>query len=88
MAKCLNCGNSTNFNVWCKISKILEVEVDEEGRLKGVIGEPEDEGLQGEEEYWTLDEDLELSMVSCAWCGSSKVLVEKNLTDVVKKKTQ
>ena len=76
MAKCLSCGNTTNFNVWCKISRVLEVELDESEKVMAVIGEPEDEELQSQEEYFILDDDLELSMVGCAWCGSNNVLLE------------
>ena len=54
MAKCLDCGNTANFNVWCSVSKVLEVELDGQERLMNVIGEPEDETLQDEEEYWVL----------------------------------
>ena len=87
MAKCLDCGNTANFNVWCSVSKVLEVELDTQERLTNVIGEPEDETLQDEEEYWVLGDDLEFSLVSCAWCGSKKILVEKTLPPVIKKKT-
>ena len=75
MAKCLSCENRTNFNVWCTVSKVLEVELDNEERLKDVIGEPEDDKFQDEEEYWVLGDDLEFSMVSCAWCGSGNIMV-------------
>lgn len=86
MAKCLNCGNISNFNVWCTVSKVLEVELDSKERLKDVMGEPEDDMLQDDEEYWILGDDLEFAMVGCAWCGSRNVLVEKTLPPVVKKK--
>ena len=85
MAKCLNCENTTNFNVWCKVTKVLEVELDSDENIKTVIGEPEDEELQDEEEYWILDEAIELAMVSCAWCGSRNITIEKPLKDVTKK---
>lgn len=88
MAKCLNCGNSTNFNIWCTISKVLEVELDDRERLKNVLGEPEEEELQDEEEYWFPDDDLELSMVSCAWCGSRNVIVEKPIATIAGKKSE
>ncbi len=73
MSKCLSCGNTTNFNVWCTLSKVLEVELDENDKVSSVAGEPEEEGLQDEEEYWVLDDDIEFAMVSCAWCGSRNV---------------
>lgn len=85
MAQCLNCENKTNFNVWCTISKVLEVELDDQEKLREVIGEPENDTLQDDEEYWVLGDDLEFSMVSCAWCGSRKVHVEKSLPNVIKK---
>lgn len=85
MAKCLSCGNTTNFNIWCTISKILEVELDDQERIKDVIGEPEGEELQDEEECWVVEDDLEFAMVSCAWCGSKNILVEKSLTGTTKK---
>lgn len=85
MAKCLSCGNTTNFNVWCTISKVLEVELDGEERLRDVIGEPEDESLVSDEEYWVLGEDLEFALVSCAWCGSRNVLAERTIGGPVKK---
>ncbi len=87
MAKCLNCGNTTNFNVWCTISKILEVELDEQERIKEVLGEPEDEELRNQEECWVAEDDLELAMVNCAWCGSTNVLVEKFYTGTAGKAT-
>lgn len=85
MARCLNCNNTTNFNVWCTINKVLEVELDENENLKNIIGEPEQEELQGQEEYWLVEDDLEFAMVSCAWCGSKNVLVDKSLSDILKK---
>lgn len=86
MARCLGCGNTTNFNVWCSVSKVLEVELDSQEKLKDVIGEPEDDALKNDEEFWVLGDDLEFSMVSCAWCGSNKVMIEKSLPPGMKKK--
>lgn len=85
MAKCLNCNNTTNFNVWCKVSKILEIELDENERMKNVLGEPEEEMLRDEEDYWILEDDLEFAMVSCAWCGSRNVVTEKPIDELTKK---
>ena len=86
MAKCLSCGNTTNFNVWCKVSKVLEVELDDAEKIRAVVGEPESEELQAQEEYWLLDDDMELSMVNCAWCQSTNVLLHDILPFVPKKK--
>lgn len=72
MAKCRNCGNTTNFNVWCNIKKILEVELDEKNNLRAVVGEPEDETLQAEE-VTISDGDIQFSMVNCAWCSSEDI---------------
>lgn len=72
MAKCKNCGNTTNFNVWCEIRKIMEVELDETNNLIGIVGEPENENLI-QEEIRIVDGDIEFAMVSCAWCGSTKI---------------
>ncbi len=77
MAKCRNCGNTTNFNVWCNIKKILEVEIDENNNLMAVVGEPENYELR-EEEVSIVDDDLEFAMVSCAWCGSTDIEFQKN----------
>ena len=85
MAKCLSCGNITNFNIWCTLSKVLEVELDGNEKISGVIGEPEDENLREEEDYWVLEDDLEFAMVSCAWCGSRNVLIEKPLGEPTSK---
>jgi hypothetical protein len=73
MAKCLRCGNTTRFNMWCSIQKVLEVEVNEKGELIEICGEPEDERLRGLEDIVLLDEDLTFGMVSCAWCGSKEI---------------
>lgn len=78
MAKCRKCGNTTNFNVWCNIRKILEVELDENNNIYAVVGEPEDEALKGEE-ISVADGDLEFSMVNCAWCGSDDIVFEKGM---------
>jgi hypothetical protein len=75
MAKCRQCGNTTNFNVWCNIRKILEVELDENNNLYAIVGEPVDEALKGEE-ISIVDGDIEFAIVSCAWCGSTDI--EKN----------
>jgi len=72
LAKCRNCGNTTNFNVWCNVRKIFEVELDEKNNLIAIVGEPEDENLR-EEEISIADGDIEFAMVSCAWCGSSDI---------------
>ena len=74
MSKCLSCGNTTNFNVWCTLSKVLEVELDNDDKVQAVLGEPEEEELREEEEYWVLEDDIEFAMVSCAWCGSRNVI--------------
>ena len=87
MAKCLSCGNTTNFNVWCNVSKVLEVELDSSERIKDVIGEPEDEELQDMEEYRVLEDDLEFAMVGCSWCGGKDVLVDKSYVNLLKKKS-
>jgi hypothetical protein len=62
MAKCRQCGNTTNFNVWCNIRKILEVELDENNNLYAVVGEPVDEALKGEE-ISIVDGDIEFAIV-------------------------
>lgn len=77
MARCKNCGNTTNFNVWCNIRKILEVEIDENDNLIAIVGEPEDENLR-EEEISIADGDIAFSMVSCAWCGSNDIEFSKS----------
>lgn len=72
VARCRNCGNRTNFNVWCNVKKILEVELDENNNLFVVVGEPEDQSLQSEE-ITIADGDVQFSMVNCAWCGSEDI---------------
>jgi hypothetical protein len=72
MAKCRQCGNTTNFNVWCNIRKILEVELDENNNLYAVVGEPEEEAFQSDE-VTICDNDIQFSMVNCAWCGSDDI---------------
>ena len=64
MAKCLRCGNSSNFNVWCSIQKVLEVELSGNEELVEIIGEPEDESLHGLEEIELMEDDLAFAMVS------------------------
>lgn len=76
MAKCLKCGNTTNFNVWCTVSKVLEVEINEKEEMVAVMGEPEDSELKNSEEVWVMEDDLEFSLVGCAWCGSDQVELE------------
>jgi len=76
MAKCRQCGNTTNFNVWCNIRKILEVELDENNNLYAVVGEPEEEAFQSDE-VTICDNDIQFSMVNCAWCGSDDIDFEK-----------
>lgn len=76
MAKCRSCGNTTNFNVWCTIRKILEVELDSKNNLLNVVGEPEDESLQSEE-IMIADGDAQFAMVNCAWCGSEDIDFEE-----------
>lgn len=73
MARCLRCGNTLRFNVWCSIHKVLEVELDENEEVVEVVGEPEDEALQQLEEIRLLEDDLAFSMVNCAVCGSQEV---------------
>ncbi len=76
MAKCRSCGNTKNFNIWCQIKKILEVELDDNNQLISIVGEPEDENLS-EEEITVADNDIEFAMVSCAWCGSTDIEFKK-----------
>lgn len=83
MAKCLNCDNKTNFNVWCTVSKILEVEFDNNEKIKNIMGEPEEEELQDQEEYWVLNDDLEFAIISCAWCNSKNVQVDHPISDII-----
>ncbi len=73
MARCLRCGNTSNFNVWCSIQKVLKVELNEDEELVEVIGEPEDENLHGLEDIEVMEDDLAFAMVSCAWCGSKEI---------------
>jgi len=73
MARCLRCGNTTRFNVWCSIQKVLEVELDENEEVIAILGEPDDEGLQELEEIDLMEGDLVLSMVNCAVCGSREI---------------
>jgi len=73
MARCRRCGNTTNFNVWCSIQKVLEVELDENDDLLEVVGEPEDETLHGLEEIELVEDDLAFAMVNCASCGSKDI---------------
>ena len=73
MARCLRCGNTPRFNVWCSIHKVLEVELDENEEVVEVVGEPEDEALQQLEEIHLLEDDLAFSMVNCSVCGSQEV---------------
>ncbi len=75
MAKCLRCGNTAHFNMWCSIQKVLEVEVNEKEELVEICGEPEDESLRGLEDVALVEKDLSFAMVSCAWCGSKEIAV-------------
>lgn len=72
MAICRNCGNKVNFNVWCIVKRVLEVELDENNNLVAVVGEPEDERFQTEE-ISIAENDVEFSIVNCAWCGSEDI---------------
>ena len=75
MAKCLSCGNTTHFNVWCSIQKVLEVEINEKEEVLEIAGEPEDASLHSLEEIELMEDDLAFSMVSCAWCGSKAIAI-------------
>ena len=75
MARCLRCGNTSRFNMWCSIQKVLEVEVNEKGELMEICGEPEDERLRGLEDIVLMEDDLSFAIVSCAWCGSKEITV-------------
>lgn len=75
MPTCRRCGNTSHFNVWCSIQKVLEVELEESGELMEIVGEPEDETLQNMEEIELMEDDLAFAMVSCAWCGSKDVAI-------------
>lgn len=72
MARCKACGNTINFNVWCTVRKVLEVEIDENDELLAVVGESEDESMN-EAEIAIADGDIAFSMVGCAWCGSGNI---------------
>jgi hypothetical protein len=76
MARCLRCGNTSRFNMWCSIQRILEVEIDEKGELIEICGEPEDEGLRGLEDIVLMEENPAFAMVSCAWCGSKEIATQ------------
>ena len=73
MAKCLRCGNTSHFNMWCSIQKVLEVELDDHEGVVEIMGEPEDENLHGLEDCELMEADLHFSMVSCASCGSKEI---------------
>jgi predicted nucleic-acid-binding Zn-ribbon protein len=73
MAKCLRCGNTSHFNMWCSIQKVLEVELDDCEGVVEILGEPEDENLHGLEDVELMEADLNFSMVSCASCGSKEI---------------
>jgi hypothetical protein len=73
MAKCLRCGNTLHFNMWCSIQKVLEVELDGLEEVVEIIGEPKDKALHGLENVELMEGDLSFSMVSCAWCGSKAI---------------
>ena len=75
MARCLRCGNTTHFNMWCSIQKVLEVEINEQEELIEITGEPEDESLHGLEEIELMEGNPAFSMVSCAWCGSKAIAI-------------
>lgn len=80
MARCKGCGNTTNFNVWCVSRKVMEVELDENNQLAGIVGPPENEALQTEE-ISIADGDIEFAMVTCAWCGSEDIEFEKGASE-------
>ena len=73
MARCRSCGNTSHFNVWCCIQKVLEVELDEHDDILEIMGEPEDETLHGLEEVELMEGDLSFSMVGCAICGGNDI---------------
>ena len=75
MARCLRCGNTSHFNMWCSIQKVLKVEIDEKEELIEICGESEDESLRSFEDVELMEKDLSFAMVSCAWCGSKKIAV-------------
>ncbi|MBW2038624.1 MAG: hypothetical protein JRI46_03380 [Deltaproteobacteria bacterium] len=76
MARCLRCGNTSAFNVWCSIQKVLEVELNEKEELVEIIGEPEDESFHSLEDIELMEDDLAFAMVSCAWCGSKEIEID------------
>lgn len=73
MAKCLRCGNTFHFNMWCSIQKVLEVELDDHEEVIEIMGEPEDKSLHRLEDVELIDGDLTFSMVNCARCGSKEI---------------
>jgi hypothetical protein len=75
MAKCIRCGNTAHFNMWCSIQKVLEVKVNEKEELIEICGEPEDASLRVFEDIELMEGDLAFAMVSCAWCGSKEITV-------------
>ena len=75
MAKCLRCGNTAHFNMWCSIQKVLEVEINDKEEVIEICGEPEDENLRSLEDVHLVEDDFSFAMVSCAWCGSKEVAV-------------
>ena len=75
MARCLRCGNTSHFNMWCSIQKVLKVEVNEKEELIEICGEPENESLRGLQDIELMEGDLGFAMVSCAWCGSKEIAV-------------
>ena len=75
MARCLSCGNTTHFNMWCSIQKVLEVKINEQEELIEIAGEPEDASLHGLEEIEVMEGNPAFSMVSCAWCGSKAIAI-------------
>lgn len=75
MARCLKCGNTTHFNMWCSIQKVLEVKINEQEELIEIAGEPEDANLHGLEEVELMEGNPAFSMVSCAWCGSKAIAI-------------
>jgi len=78
MARCLRCGNTTHFNMWCSIQKVLEVEINEQEELIEIAGEPEDATLNGLEEIELMEGNPAFSMVSCASCGSKAIAINGN----------
>lgn len=78
MARCLRCGNTSRFNMWCSIQKVLEVEVNEKEELIEICGEPKDDSVRGLEDIVLLEEDMTFGMVSCAWCGSKEIALNSS----------